>query len=195
MSLNNYAKFVLKNRQYYRFKNVGYYPEELKPYVTDRILYWASSFLSSAYIMRIYDRKPHWRSRLFKDIERANFLIRLARPDNVNKVINVARKHFEKSNTRAFNLLLKNVYVGSLLGNLKKLPNGKVIPKRRFFYYLAIRFRKARIEINGRKVLVYVALVERMCPWGQVVHNTITKETEKQILKGQIFQPRLGKRK
>jgi len=144
---------------------------DLKDFIITQLINWSRSFLIDGMTTLMYiRRRPYWKKKVAKNLATTKFILGLAKPSAIDYILEKTIEHFDKnSRHRAFNILLENCYIGSVLS-----PNEKKTIKR-YHYYLAIRIYKRRFnrEKGYGKVLAFVARVEKMCPMGQIIHIRI----------------------
>jgi len=147
-------------------RSVAFSPMDLKRDLISYLNICAQGFIINAQIIASWDKRPYWRKRLNKHIESSRFVMGLAKPDIVDIILELALTHFKSSRTRSFTILFDNIPM-SIITRRFNHPS----PYKRFFYYLAIRIKKVKIN----KLLTYQLQVRGICPWGQVVHCRIPK--------------------
>lgn len=113
-------------------------------------------------------KKPYWKRTAIKDLETIRYLNSLILNDKISRIINNAIYHFAtKRKARAYNVLLKKVYLGHLR------TNSEAKKYKHYHYYLAIRIRKITVKIKNTNIrrIAYLIQVGKMCPFGQYYHK------------------------
>lgn len=123
---------------------------------------WANKFICAG-DSRLQIPRPYRIVTARKHLAKARFCILLTQSDAIDEILDMAYDHFGKNRrARAFNVFLRNAYVGRVRKRRK--------PYKRFHYYLALRIQKKR---KTKWDCELVASVDKFCPFGQVIHKTI----------------------
>lgn len=137
--------------------------EQLLQDIRDDLANWTHRFA------RLADNRLEWKLpyRIVmarKNLTKVRFLIAVSRSKTLEEILDTAFDHFGKNRrSRAFNVFLKDAYIGSVRRRKK--------PRRRFHYYLAIRIQKKR---KNKWDFILKGRVAKFCPFGQVIHKTIS---------------------
>jgi len=139
--------------------------ENLVEFFQDSVLLWIGNQLELSYSV-LYERTPYWKHRLRAIDNTVKSLVDFGRSYLIKDFLLAAETHFEKSNTRAFNMITP-ILIQKVKGKNKKQSKGWI-----FKYYIGFRVHKIKVKVKGEpdKVLAYIGEVGMLSPSGQVIH-------------------------